>query len=115
MLFLPATPQVVGQRLLSDTVGSGDAKVAPRTQFGHIATAFREPGIRQAVGGGGWTDERDVRLRGDRDLADSHAAVEGADDGSNPRIAGDVGEILVLASRTDGTTLSTGAPTGTHR
>src|SRR5438128_12454968 len=114
-LYLPAPPQVVGPRLRPDAVGRGDAKVAPRTQFGHIARAIREPGIRQAVRGGGRADERDVRLRGDRDFADGHAAVEGTDNGRNPRVAGDVGEILVFASHTDGTALPTVAPAATHR
>src|SRR5713101_4982970 len=115
MLFLPATPQVVGQSLLSDAVGSGDAKVAPRTQFGHIAPAIRELGIRQAVRGGGWTDESDISLRGRRDFADGYATVEWTDNGRNPRITGDVGKIRVLASQTDGATLPTFAPTATHR
>src|SRR5207244_10040255 len=62
-----------------------------------------------------YTDECDGSLRGDRDLADGHAAVEGTKNGGNPRVSGDVGEILVLAVHADETTLPTGAPTATHR
>src|SRR5713101_5226781 len=115
MLCLPATPQVVGQCLLTHTVGSGQAEVAPRAQFAHIAVAIRELGICQTVGGVGWTDESNMSLGGGRDFADGYGAVEWSNNGSNLRIASDVAKILALAAQVDGTTIPTNAATATNQ